>query len=339
MKCVTFLGTSAATPTKCRNVTSHALQFLNGRAWLFDCGEGTQHQILKSKDLKAPRIDAIFITHLHGDHLFGLPGLLASLSLVGGERQNPVLLYGPPGIKEYVRASIDSSVTYLTYGLEVIELDTSKNHTLSEPGLSTSASMPMKVTAHPIVHKVPCLGYVVEEPERAGALDAKKAASLGAKGKEMGLLKAGKDVTLSDGRVIKASDVIGPTRKGKKVVLLGDTSDASSVLEAGQGCDLLVHEATYDASLREKAVEGGHSTSQMAGRFAKELAAKKLILTHFSMRYTSSEGSQPQHQEKDAEEEKEEGGPLTVEQLCEEARAECPETLVVAALDLESYDV
>jgi len=309
------LGTSAATPTRHRSVSAHALQFVNGRSWLFDCGEGTQHQIVKCHDIKANRIDAIFITHLHGDHSFGLPGLLATLSLVGGDRDSPLRVFGPQGLKEFINTAIGVSATYITYKLEIVELDEGKVHDLGEiDGYHT--------VAFPLRHKVPCFGYIIQEPTKPPSLDAKKAAALGAKGKELGLLKAGKDVELPDGRVIKASDVLGSPQKGKKAVLLGDTSDSSSLIEAGMECDVLVHEATYDGSLEEKAIDGGHSTSAMAGRFAHLLRAKKLILTHFSMRYTTATE-----------------GELGVDALVKEAQAECPATAVVAADDFKNIDI
>jgi len=154
---------------------------------------------------------------------------------------------------------------------------------------------------------------------------------LGAKGAQLGVLKSGQDLTLANGTVIKAVDVIGPSKKGKKVILLGDTSDSSSLIDIGQDCDLIVHEATYDSSKEAKAIEGGHSTSAMAGRYAKQLKAKKLILTHFSMRYTTSKEGSSEGSSKDGEEKD-----LTVNDLVKEAQAECTDTTIVtAAMDLE----
>lgn len=297
-------------------MTCHALLFQNGRSWLLDCGEGTQHQILKSTEVRPGRIDVILITHLHGDHSFGLPGLLASISLIAGDREEPLKCFGPVGLERMVNTALELSSTYITYKLEIHELEPEKVHSLGNiSGYS--------VTAYPILHKVACFGYVIVEPDKAGQLDAKKAAQLGAKGKELGQLKMGKDVQLANGSVIKAADVLGPTRKGKKVVLLGDTSDASSLAEASEECDVIVHEATYDASLERKAIEGGHSTSTMAGRFAHQIRAKKLILTHFSMRYTTADAS---------------AGELTTLDLVKEAQVECPDTAVIAAEDFGVYD-
>eukprot|EP01121_Diplochlamys_sp_Union-15-3_P012703 TRINITY_DN3847_c0_g1_i5.p1 TRINITY_DN3847_c0_g1~~TRINITY_DN3847_c0_g1_i5.p1 ORF type:complete len:178 (+),score=43.01 TRINITY_DN3847_c0_g1_i5:357-890(+) len=165
------------------------------------------------------------------------------------------------------------------------------------------------------------ISYVIQEPEKPGSLDAKKAAQLGAKGKLLGMLKAGKDVTLENGSVIKASDVLSAPQPGRKVVLLGDTCDSTQIMEAANNCDVLVHEATYDASLEQKAIEGGHSTSKMAGQFASKIHAKKLFLTHFSMRYTTTR----------------EPGDLGVAELQKEAQAEAPHTVVIAADDLTEY--
>jgi len=322
MKSIYFFGTSAACPTKNRNVTAHALQFLNGKLWLLDCGEGTQHQFLKSP-LKPSRIQVIMITHLHGDHSFGLPGLLASMSLLAGDKKENVKIYGPKGIKQLIETNLTLSATYITFPYEIHELEEGKNY----PNIATIDDCDL--SAYPIKHKVPCFGYVITEKDKPGSLDSKKAAQLGAKGAQLGVLKSGQDLTLADGTVIKSADVMGPSKKGKKVVLLGDTSDSSSIVDVGQDCDLLVHEATYDASKEAKAIEGGHSTSAMAGRYAKQLNAKKMILTHFSMRYTTSrevsDNKGKESEEKD----------LTVDDLVKEAQAECGNTVVTAAHDLE----
>jgi len=220
----------------------------------------------KTEHIRANRIEKIFITHLHGDHCFGLFGLLATLSLTGSS-DIVVTVIGPVGLRNLIETNIQLSATYLTYTLEIKELEIGKE-------TCVGVFDDIQVNAFPIKHKVDCFGYVMKESDKVG-LDGKKAAQLGAKGPQMKLLKEGKDVTLANGNVIKATDVLLPPVIGKKVVILGDTSDGSSVLNLGRECDLLVHEATYDATLEEKAIEGGHSTSKMAGRFAKEIKCKK----------------------------------------------------------------
>eukprot|EP01114_Cavostelium_apophysatum_P016865 TRINITY_DN4888_c0_g1_i1.p1 TRINITY_DN4888_c0_g1~~TRINITY_DN4888_c0_g1_i1.p1 ORF type:complete len:315 (-),score=57.66 TRINITY_DN4888_c0_g1_i1:26-970(-) len=314
MPSLVFLGTSAATPTKMRNVTSHALRMDDGKIFLLDCGEGTQHQFLKSNEVKSSKIEAFLITHLHGDHSFGLPGLLASMSLLG--RSDPVKCFGPKGIKPYIESFLQHSATYLTFPFEIIELEVGK---VAPLGVISGVT----ITAYPLRHKVPCFGYILQEPEKRGKLDAQKAKQLGATGKDMGLLTAGKDVTTASGQVIRAVDVIGETRKGKKYVLLGDTSNSDSMLPDAEDCDVLVHETTYDASLQEKAVEGGHSTSKMAGEFANRIRAKKLFITHFSMRYDTESTE----------------GAITVNDLLNETQRECPDTVVTAAEDFRKYEI
>jgi ribonuclease Z len=163
----------------------------------------------------------------------------------------------------------------------------------------------------------------VSEPEKPGKLDGAKAKQLGAQPKDLGALKAGKDVTTASGAVIKSSDVVSLPAPGKKIVMLGDTSNSDSLLEDGMGCDVLVHETTYHAELKEKAIAGGHSTSQMAGEFAARIKAKKLIITHFSQRYSTATGPEE----------------ITVEHLVKEAQHECPDSAVLAAVDLQSYDI
>lgn len=308
-----FLGTSAATPSKNRNVSSYALRNDEGKIFLLDCGEGTQHQFLKTVDLKVSKIEVILITHLHGDHSFGLPGLLASLSLYG--RDQPVRVFGPVGLRAMIETNLKLSATYLTYKLDIVELEEGKTESF---GLLHG----LYLSAYPLKHKVPCFGYLLEEPEKKGKLNAQKAKELGVTNpKDLGSLSQGKDITLPNGTLIKAVDVTGETRKGKKFIFLGDTSNSDSMIEKGQDCDVVVHEATYDGTLEQKAVEGGHSTSVMAGKFASKLNAKKLILTHFSMRYQNPEEGQP-----------------SIKDLVKEAQLECSKTEVDAAEDMKKYE-
>jgi len=214
MKRVFFFGTSAATPTKTRNVTSHALELTNGKVILIDCGEGTQHRIVQS-EIKASKIACILITHLHGDHLFGLPGLLASLSLlIGDHNSESISIIGPEGLKNYLDISLSSSSTYITFKYSVIEL---KADQIQPLGIIQS----LTVTALPLAHKVTCFGYLFEEADKPGALNAKRAIELGAKNTQLGELKAGKDVILPDGSKILAADVLGPTKKRKKSINVG----------------------------------------------------------------------------------------------------------------------
>jgi ribonuclease Z len=295
-------------------VSSYAVRFTDSKIWLLDCGEGTQHQVLKTDLVKLNKIEVIFVTHLHGDHSFGLPGLLASMSLLA--ERGPLKVIGPQGLDKMINTALSLSASYITYPLEIVELEENKVKDLGNIN-------GFKVQAYPLKHKVACFGYVVTEPEKPGKLDAARAKQLGAQPKDLGQLKAGKDITLADGTVVKSSDVLSPPAPGKKIVMLGDTCNSDSLLEDGMGCDVVIHETTYHAELKEKAIAGGHSTSQMAGEFAARLKAKKLIITHFSQRYSTATGPDE----------------ITVEHLVKEAQHECPDTAVLAAADLQNFDI
>lgn len=299
-----FLGTSAGAPTRERNVTSHALVFDDGRAWLVDCGEGTQHRLLSS-ELRPGRIDRILVTHVHGDHLFGLPGLLCSLGLHG--RTEPLEIVGPVGVREFVETALRVSSSRVGFPLAFTELtgpvDLGERHGV-------------RLSAFPIAHRVECFGYVVREPALRGHFDAARAHALGVPpGPLFGALTRGERVRLADGREIDPSQVMGPPRRGRVAVLLGDTSDPSGLADAALDCDVLVHEATYDEERHAQAVEWGHSTARMAGAFAARVRARLLVITHFSGRFTSGEGDH------------------SVGALVAEARAACPGIDVVAASD------
>lgn len=308
---LTFLGTSAGTPTKTRNVTSQLLQFDDGRSWLLDCGEGTQHQMLRA-GFSAARIDRILITHLHGDHCYGLFGMLSLIAIHG--RSEAVEVIGPAGLAELLGTVLRLSVNQLSYRLEIREVG------VGEPPLVRGA---WTVSAWPLVHRVPCFGYVLQEAPHPGRFHPERATALGIPvGPLYGRLQAGQAVMLADGRRIEAQQVCDPPRPGRKLVLLGDTCDSSAIAAAGANCDLLVHEATYDAGREDKALHWGHSTTTMAGRFAAQLKARVLILTHLSSRYHDQDAGKP-----------------TPEMLLEEAASACPGCRVVVADDLVTIDL
>lgn len=271
---LTFFGTSAGRPTKARNVTSSALMLPEPlhAFWLFDAGEGTQHRMLGTK-YKLNRLEKIFITHLHGDHLYGLPGLLSSRSYFEGAV--PLEIYGPPGLQAYLNAVFQVSGTHLEYELAVKEI---------EPGVIVDNDR-FKVTAGPLEHRIPCFGYRIEEKDSPGALDLAALAELGLKpGPDYGRLKRGLDVQLPDGTSIRSADVVGPPQKGRIVTILGDTRPCEEAVNLAQDADLVVHEATFAAGMEEKAAAYGHSTVLQAATIASRAGAKKLVLTHFSSR-------------------------------------------------------
>ncbi|MED4800957.1 ribonuclease Z [Bacillus atrophaeus] len=270
-----FLGTGAGMPAKSRNVSSIALKLLEERrsVWLFDCGEATQHQILHTS-IKPRKIEKIFITHMHGDHVYGLPGLLGSRSFQGGEDE--LTIYGPKGIRAFIETSLNVTATRLTYPLAIIEI---------EEGVIFEDDQ-FTVTAKPVIHGVPAFGYRVQEKDMPGALKADLL-------KEMKIppgpiyqkIKQGEEVTLEDGRVINGRDFLDEPKKGRVVVFSGDTRVCSNVKELAVDADVLVHEATFAKGDDKLAHDYFHSTTEQAAKTAKEAGAKKLILTHISARY------------------------------------------------------
>jgi ribonuclease Z len=311
---ITFLGTASGVPTRSRNVTSQALTLDTGAIWLLDCGEATQHRCMKA-GLRATRIERILLTHLHGDHCYGLPGILSSISIQG--RTDPVEIVGPIGVRELVETVLRLSDATMNFPLSFIEIP---------PGgsLRLSSRSGWSVEARSIAHRIACFGYALQEDSRPGRFHPERARRLGIpSGPLWGRLQAGNTVTLADGRVIEPDAVGEPPRRGRKVILLGDTSDASGIADLAQHCDLLVHETTYDASRVEKAAQWGHSTTAMTGAFAARVAAKRLIITHFSARYTDTSSRNP----------------LRPKDLLRETASLCPDTVVLAADDLWEFTV
>ncbi len=279
-----FLGTGAGKPSLTRNVTSIAVKMpqpLND-VWLFDCGEGTQHQILQSP-FTLRQIGHVFITHLHGDHIFGLPGFLASRSFAAGEK--PLVIYGPPGIKEFIATALKISGTRLSYPLAVREI---------KPGPGSDERAELEVAGWGLKigvleHGVTSLGYRLEEPDKEGRLQVEKLRAMQIPpGPIYGRLKRGELVVLEDGRVLKGKDFVGPKRRGRHVVILGDTRYSPAAAELAKNADLLVHEATFAAGLTDRAFKYYHSTTVQAAEIAKEARVGKLVLTHLSSRYRES---------------------------------------------------
>lgn len=271
-----FLGTGAGVPSKQRNVTSIALKLLNERnaVWLFDCGEGTQQQILRTA-IRPRKIEKIFITHLHGDHIFGLPGLLSSRSFQGGE--TPLTIIGPKGIKEFVETSLRISDSRLKYDLIFNEIDQTgiifKDHQF-------------EVTCLPLDHRITSYGFRIQEADHPGELLVEKLQEEGiTSGPIYGKLKNGETVTLEDGRVLDGNDFVGPRQKGRIVTILGDTRVHPNAYTLASEADVLVHESTFKHDEEKMAKAYYHSTSVQAAKIAKESDVKQLLLTHISARY------------------------------------------------------
>lgn len=292
-----FLGTNAGVPTLQRNVTSVALRLLEGRRsfWMFDCGEGTQHQVLRSP-LRLGKLEKLFITHLHGDHLFGLPGLLSSRGYQGGTA--PLTVYGPPGLKAFLDISLSVSQSRIPYKLEIVE---HSGGLIFEDGT-------FKVEAGLLEHRIDSYGYRVTEKDSPGSLNTELLQRYGLKpGPLYGKLKRGQDVTTESGQVIRASEVVSEPKKGRIVTVLGDTRPCRGSLPLAQGADLIIHEATFAHDLAEMAYQYHHSTAGQAAELAREAGGRELLLTHFSSRYVSQDELVP---------------------LLEEARAIFPQTLL-----------
>jgi len=272
---VFFLGTGAGIPAKLRNVTSIALKLLEerGAVWLFDCGEATQHQILHTS-IKPRRIEKIFITHLHGDHIYGLPGLLSSRSFQAGDTD--VTVYGPKGLKEYIEVSLAVSQTFLKYSLHIIEI---------EEGMIFEDDQ-FLVEARLLEHGIPSYGYRIIEKDRPGTLMVEKLKEVGIPpGPLYKKIKNGEQVILNDGTVVDPADFVGPDQKGRIVSILGDTRISEASVLLAKEADLLVHEATFSMGDENLAYDYFHSTSYQAAKIAVQANAKKLCLTHISSRY------------------------------------------------------
>ncbi|MFD1486279.1 ribonuclease Z [Lacticaseibacillus baoqingensis] len=273
---IEFLGTGAGSPSKTRNVSSLALKLLDERneVWLFDCGEGTQHQILKTS-IRPRKVTKIFITHLHGDHIFGLPGFLASRANQGGEAG--LTIYGPEGIERFVRTSLQVTQTRLPYKLTF--------KLLANPGVAFEDET-FKVSFDTLDHRITSFGFRVEEKPHPGELliEKVKAAKV-PMGPVYGQLKAGKTVTLADGRRLDGHDFIGPAQLGRTVAILGDTRKTEHTLQLAQDADVLVHESTFGPEEAKLARQYFHTTNLQAAKMAKAAGAKRLLLNHISARY------------------------------------------------------
>jgi ribonuclease Z len=268
---VVFLGTAGSMPTA-RRGPSATLVRRGGERLLFDCGEGTQRQLLRS-DVGLVDLQEIFLTHFHADHVLGLPGMLKTFALRG--REVPLTLYGPRGLDELLR-SLARILGRLTYEVSVVEL-------AAGAALPRDGYVLRTFTAR---HGRDALGYALVEDERPGRFDVATADALGVPfGPERGRLQDGEPVTLADGRVITPGEVLGEARPGRKLTLTGDTAPSDEVVEAAFGADLLVHEATFCEDEAERARETEHSTALEAARVARDAGVKLLALTHLSSRY------------------------------------------------------
>ena len=270
---IIFLGTSSAVHSKERNQVSIALKAF-GEVMLFDCGEGTQRQMLHTK-VSPMKISKIFITHFHGDHILGLPGLLQSLGLLGREKK--LTIYGPKGLNKVKEAIFNFGYCKFEYPLEFIEIETGTVEETEE----------YVIKCQSVKHNVPCLAYSIEEKKKPRFL-REKAIELGVPvGPAFGKLHNGEEVEV-DGKIIKPEQVLGEPRKGIKLTYSGDTIPREEMIAFAKDSTLLIHESTFTLDEAQNAVDHGHSTASDAGYVAKQSNSEKLIITHISTRYGES---------------------------------------------------
>ncbi len=269
---VTFLGTGAAVPSVDRNVSALAM-VREGETLLFDCGEGTQRQMMRYGVGFAFR--EIFFTHYHADHTLGVTGLLRTMSLM--DRTEPVTLYGPRGARRILGELVHLGVERARFPIEIVELRAGER--LARKGYD--------LLVFETDHRTDTVGYALAEHIRLGRFDPERARDMSVpEGPLWGRLHRGETVTLPDGREIGPADLVGPPRPGRLVVYTGDTRPSDAVVEAARGADLLVHEATFGEDERLRARETGHSTAAQAARVAERAGVRRLVLTHISSRYT-----------------------------------------------------
>ena len=268
-----FLGTAGSVPTPKRALPAIAIQ-RKDELILFDCGEGVQRQMIQAK-VGFHRKTKIFVTHMHGDHLLGLPGLFQTMALL--DRKRKLEVYGPIGIKAFLEAIRKTVQFALTFPVKITEIE--------DAGV-VCEEKEYEVQAISVDHVVLSLAYALIERPRPGKFNPKRAKALGVpEGPLWSRLQHGSVVKLLNGRVVKPKEVVGAPRPGRKIVYSGDTRPTRELVRLAENADLLIHDATFDDQLKGRALEDGHSTPSQAAETAKEAGVKRLILTHISARY------------------------------------------------------
>ena len=269
---LTFLGTGAAVPSVERNVSALMLE-REGEAFLFDCGEGTQRQMMRYA--VGFTLADVFISHFHADHTLGLPGLLRTMGLQG--RTAPLTLHGPPGARRALGDLVTLGMERPKFPVEIIELAPGDRVARGEFDIVTTAAD----------HKGKCLGFALVEHDRLGRFDPAIARELGIpEGPLWGRIHRGEAVTLEDGRRVEPDALVGPPRAGRRVTLSGDSAPCVAITDLARDADLLVHEATFGEDERDRARETRHATAREAAMVAREAGARRLVLTHISPRYS-----------------------------------------------------
>ena len=266
-----------------RNVSALAVVG-DGEWWLFDCGEGTQMQVVRA-GLSFHKLAGVFITHLHGDHFNGLAGLLSTMALE--RREAPLTLVGPTGIGEYLDTLGRLRVLFYNYPVELTEFGAEAFFDREEAEVYQSARF--TVVTRPLDHRIFSLGFRIAERTRPGRFNVERARELGIpSGPLFGRLQAGHSIGLPDGRVVEPSEVLGPPRPGRSVAYCLDTRPCSNATALARGVNWLIHEATYTEELVDEANSYGHSTAQQSAGTARAAGAHNLLITHFSSRYADA---------------------------------------------------
>ena len=268
---VTFLGTSGAIPSTERNTSSLAIT-REGETLLFDCGEGTQRQIMRFE--VGLGFSEVFFTHFHADHYLGIVGLVRTMGIL--DRKDGITLYGPKGARKILGDVLKAGLEKNKFPVEIVEL---------KPGDALKRK-DYTLATYPTSHRAETIGFALVEHPRPGRFDVDKARAMGIpEGPLFGRLQKGETVTLPDGRTIASKELVGSARPGRKVLYTGDTRPVAAVRDAADGADLLIHEATFAEDEKARADETGHTTARQAAELAKAAGALRLVLTHVSVRY------------------------------------------------------
>ncbi len=274
---VIFLGTAGSVPTPMRGLPAVAVRRTD-ELFMFDCGEGVQRQMIRAR-VGFHRKMKVFISHIHGDHMLGLPGMIQTMALM--DRKQKLEVFGPVGIKAFIKGIHDTVQFTLTFPIEITEI--------ARPGL-LCGEKEYKVYTARTDHEIFSLAYALVEAPRPGRFNTEKAKALGVpEGPLWSKLQRGEKVALPNGLLVKPEEIVGEPRAGRKIVYSGDTRPCRSLVELAENADLLVHESTFDDELTQRAQEDGHSTPSQAAEVARKSRTKHLILTHISARYKNAQ--------------------------------------------------
>lgn len=275
---VTVLGTSSASPTKYRHPSAQFVR-LEGDYFLLDCGEGTQ-LLLVQQNLRMHRIRYVFITHLHGDHYFGLPGLITSMALFG--RKEPLTVFGPDGLENIINTILKAGNSHLPFEIEFVHTNPNHSAIILQNHYWQVESVPLK-------HRIPCTGFIIREIGPELRLNAEACKINGVPVTEFEKIKSGADYRKPDGILIPNHVLTTPGTPNRSYAYISDTIYDENVASYVSGADLLYHESTFLHEMKDRAAETFHTTALQAGMIAKSASVKKLILGHFSARYTDTQ--------------------------------------------------